>query len=167
MHEYRRGLTAPAANGMFAGSNPVSCSIRGVSSVGEHLSGRQKVMGSNPIRSISLKRRKDMNKIMDLKDGAIIEIQSDKKYESGTCETCDFGSMYVNEFTITLTQGTIYIKTESEDDYVLSEGYMFTVFLPNVEKIKSMTEMEFYQWLDEKITSELNDKIEKCDFVKK
>jgi hypothetical protein len=88
--------------------------------------------------------------LLELLDGGITNIISDTWHWDG-CETCDYGSKYVNEFEIQLTTRTIRIEASRMYDYILSEGYMMELFLPNVDNIKNMTEDTFEQWIKEQI----------------
>ncbi|MCY9757695.1 hypothetical protein M5X00_26055 [Paenibacillus alvei] len=88
--------------------------------------------------------------LLPLVDGGIREILTDTTSYGG-CETCDYGSSYINEFTVLMTQGNIEIKCDQMYEYALSEGYMMQLILPNVDTIKEMTERELFQWLQQKM----------------
>lgn len=88
--------------------------------------------------------------LLSLQDGGIVNIKSDVDSTSG-CETCDYGSSYVNEFVIELTQKTIRIEVDQMYQHALSEGYMMQLLLPNAERIQAMTENEFAEWMAEKV----------------
>ncbi|MBR8661181.1 hypothetical protein [Brevibacillus sp. NL20B1] len=88
--------------------------------------------------------------LLNMKNGGIKNIISDSWYSPG-CETCDYGSNYINEFEIQLTTGVIKIEVDQMYEYALSDGYMMQLLLPNVEKIKGMDEAEFFDWLKEQM----------------
>lgn len=88
--------------------------------------------------------------LIEMKDGGILDITSDT-WDSPGCETCDYGSRYVNEWTITMTTGKFYIEIEEMYSYALSEGYMMKLFLNNVNHIQLKTEAEFRAWLEEQV----------------
>jgi hypothetical protein len=89
--------------------------------------------------------------LLKMIDGGILNIEEDQDYTSG-CETCDYGSNYVNSFDIELTTIKIHIEASQMYEYVLSEGHMMKAILPNVDEIKEMTEIEFAKWLKEKLS---------------
>jgi hypothetical protein len=96
--------------------------------------------------------------LLQMVNGGITNIYSDIDYWSG-CETCDYGSRYINEYTIEMTTGTIEIKVEQEYEYALSEGYMMGLILPNIDLIKSMTEEAFFDWIKTEMSNLEVDKI--------
>jgi hypothetical protein len=99
-------------------------------------------------------------------DGGILDV----RYHSeswGGCETCDYGSSYVREFWIDLTGGTIHIETEEMYNYAISEGFMMATFLQNVEDIKSMTENQFYHWLEDKVRGEVGSSLDTFELQEK
>lgn len=91
-----------------------------------------------------------MGYLIDLVNGGIKEISTDSWHMDG-CETCDYGSNYVSEFTVELTQGTLNIEYEKMYEYALSEDTLMKLFLINVNEIKAMTEKEFIEWLLESL----------------
>lgn len=93
--------------------------------------------------------------LIEMVDGGIIEVITDTDVEGG-CETCDYGSEYINEFTIQLLSNTIEVKVNEMYEFALSEGYMMELFLKNVEVIKPMTEKDFSHWLKEKVLKEVD-----------
>lgn len=92
--------------------------------------------------------------LLELADGGIREIESDSEAWGG-CETCDYGSSYVNEYTIHLTSGKVKIKVDKMYNYALSDGHMMKVILPNVEEIKKLTEQEFVAWIESQTKEEI------------
>jgi hypothetical protein len=94
--------------------------------------------------------------MLELIDGGIVDVQSDNNYISG-CDTCDYGSRYINYFDIELTKTKIKIEATQTWDYPLSEGLMMKILLSNVDDIKNMTENEFAQWLKTQLKNEIGD----------
>lgn len=88
--------------------------------------------------------------LLKLKNGGIVNIQSDE-YSYGGCPTCDYGSQYINEITITLTKYIINVNLNKMYEYCLSSGSLMIIILPNVDKIMSMTEEEFIKWFKEQL----------------
>lgn len=91
--------------------------------------------------------------LLELTNGGIVNITSDKDYMSG-CDTCDYGSVYVNYFDVELTRVRIRIEASEMYDYPLSEQHMMNVMLRNVDRIKLMSEEEFTEWLEDSINKE-------------
>lgn len=102
-----------------------------------------------------MKEMKDT--LIKLQDGWIEEIRTDSHYSSG-CDTCDYGSSYVNEFKIKTSTGEITIEIDTEYDYTVTEDYLMRLFLQNVDKIKQFTEGEFYDWLRKKVDEDVHEK---------
>lgn len=107
------------------------------------------------LRKGTKKRRKDM--LLELKDGGILDIRSDR-YDISECPE----KRYVNEFYIKLTTIEVNIDASRMYNYPLSEEYMMRTILPNVELIKQMTENEFTNWLKEHLESNID--IESLEF---
>lgn len=84
--------------------------------------------------------------LIELVDGGIKEIYTDTLCYQG-CDTCDYGSRFINEFTVVLTSGRIDIELNKMYTYTLSEDYLMRLFLNNVDHIKQLTEFKFYEWL--------------------
>lgn len=88
--------------------------------------------------------------LVELTDGGILDISSDTWSYDG-CETCDYGSEYVNEYIIKMSKGALVVTIEQMYDYALTEGFMMTTLLRNIDNIKEMTENEFVEWLKKEV----------------
>lgn len=53
--------------------------------------------------------------MVKLKDGGIVDMESDKEYHSG-CETCDYGSSYISCFNIELVKYNAEIRASKMYD---------------------------------------------------
>ena len=84
--------------------------------------------------------------LIDLKNGAIKSIDYDTWSAPG-CDTCDYGSRYVNEYDFVLSKGTLHIEVNNMYEYAFSEGDMMKILLSNIEEIKELTESEFVNWI--------------------
>lgn len=92
-----------------------------------------------------------MNKMLiKMVDGGLVKYDDDSYHYAG-CSTCDYGSEYINEINIALTQYEIYVRTNQMYRYVLSEGQMMELFLSEYNTIQTMTENEFVYWFKEKL----------------
>lgn len=94
--------------------------------------------------------------LVELADGGIVNIEQDNWSTPG-CETCDYGSSYVNELVVYLTKYKITTEVNQMYEYLLSDGDLFKIFLRNIEEIKTMTEMEFINWFELQIKSYTDD----------
>lgn len=83
-------------------------------------------------------------------DGGLVNYEDDE-YSYRGCPTCNYGSSYITEIDVTLTQYKISVRTNKMYDYVLSEGDMLKIFLSNYDIIQSMTEKEFIDWFKTKL----------------
>ena len=106
-------------------------------------------------------------KLLSLVDGGIFNISADTDYTRG-CITCDWGSCYVREYQIELQTAYLTIKAEEEYTYPLSEGYMMKLFLGNAEHIQTLTEKEFFTWLETTVEKDLSSDAEvSCEWIDK
>ena len=100
-------------------------------------------------------RRREMS-LLKLEDGELINFREDHYYSDG-CETCDYGSSYVQDFTIETIKGNYYFNMSQMYEYPVSHEFMFKTILPNVEVIKQMTIKEFIAWITKEL--EKNDRL--------
>ena len=70
---------------------------------------------------------------------------SDDTWASPGCPTCDYGSKYVNEITITTTHYRINIEIRQMYEYAFSEADAIKIFAVDLH---SMTEAEFLGYID-------------------
>lgn len=103
--------------------------------------------------------------LIEMIDGGIVNIEQDN-WNSHGCETCDFGSSYVNELTVYLTKHKIITRIDKMYDYLLSDGDLFKIFIGGLDEIKEMTEEEFIKWLELKIKELGNSADVEYDHVK-
>ena len=87
--------------------------------------------------------------LIKMVDGGLVSYDDDCYHYDG-CPTCDYGSEYINEIDIALTNYKIHIETNQMYEYVISEGQMIKLFLSECDAIKAMTEKEFVNWFKEK-----------------
>lgn len=88
--------------------------------------------------------------LITMKNGGLTEIEEDNEQYDG-CETCDYGSSYINEIDFFLTSGRFRVKSDNMYSYALTDGQLMKIVLPNVDKIKEMTEEEFVEWMTIKV----------------
>lgn len=76
--------------------------------------------------------------IMPLSDGGILSVDYDSDSIAG-CPTCDYGSMYIDDLIIRMTQYTIEVHVNTMYSHLISEGWLMRVLLGFEH---DMTEME-------------------------
>lgn len=96
--------------------------------------------------------------LLELKDGGIKKFNTDSDYQKGSCDTCEFGSLYLRYFLIETTKYEMRVKAGAEYYTPLSEGYLMKIMLNNVDVIKNMTESEFITWLNKEFEKEIKEK---------
>lgn len=96
-------------------------------------------------------------------DGGIYDIESESDSFPG-CETCDYGSSYINEFWVKMTNGRLYVKVSQMYSHVLSDDFMMKLMLRNVSLFATMKEIQFTQWLKEQITNEIGFEPDEFDY---
>jgi hypothetical protein len=104
--------------------------------------------------------------LIQLVDGGITNISTDTYSYSG-CETCDWGSQYINEFEVTLTTREVKVEVNQMYSYELSEDYLMKLFITNIDAIRQMTEVEFVIWLDTKLKEDIEPIVEELKFETK
>lgn len=100
---------------------------------------------------------KDLNTIKDnakkpivkLKDVNIIEISTDSFSYSG-CETCDYGSSYINEIHFWFDDGTSELfQISQEYSYICSEQDLILFFINNLDALAEITKEELSEIFEE------------------
>lgn len=87
-----------------------------------------------------------MSKIlMPMFDGGIVDYTDNMESIPG-CETCNYGSEYINDITITLTKFKIHAVLNEMYDYALSESDVMKLLLPAYDEIRVLTERQFTLW---------------------
>lgn len=81
--------------------------------------------------------------ILPLFDGGVTSVDYDTQSHPG-CPTCDYGSSYVDDFTIELIKYRMTVHIDNEYDHFISEGWPFRQLL---SADHDMTESQFVQWL--------------------
>lgn len=88
--------------------------------------------------------------LMKLVDGGIKDIEYEHDSIKG-CPTCDYGSSYITDLTVTFDKYVLKAHTDKMYDFCPTEGYLMKILLQNAEFIKSMTEENCCKYLKEKI----------------
>jgi len=93
----------------------------------------------------------DQHVIMPLKDGGILSVDYSTEEHPG-CETCDYGSKYIDDFTIDMTTLKADVRIDVMYEHAISENWLMRRLL---SADRNMTEREFVDWLGSVLTEEL------------
>lgn len=91
-----------------------------------------------------------MDYLMKLADGGIRDIKYDKSSIKG-CPTCDYGSSYITDLTVTFDRYVLKAHSDKMYDFCPTEGYLMKFLLQKAEFIKAMTEENCCKYLKERI----------------
>ena len=98
--------------------------------------------------------------LIELKDDAVADIATDKSYSAG-CETCDYGSLYIQEITFKFKSGEkLFINLKKEYEYPISQEKLIIALARNTSQFKKMTLedfKQFFQELEEYLSEKLGD----------
>ena len=100
--------------------------------------------------------KNETNYVLKLLDGAIIDISEEKSSHSG-CETCDYGSEYINEIEFKMTKHTFTLRSCKMYEHAFTDGWFIRILCGNIDEIKNMTEEQFKQWIFEKAKKEYDE----------
>lgn len=99
------------------------------------------------IKEIKNMERKGLS-LITLKDCFVTNI-SESVFAYTGCETCDYGSLYGIDYTITFSDGTREFFDVSEMyESPISQGDLMRFILNNLEEFSEMTKFEFMQVLN-------------------
>jgi len=95
--------------------------------------------------------------LLTLVDGDLISFDETHDYDGG-CETCDYGSSYVQDFSIVTNKGSLHLNVDEMYQYAISHDYLLKLILPNAVNFTTMTVEEFFTWFETEVTRHLNEK---------
>lgn len=104
-----------------------------------------------------------MEFILKLKDDGIYEFASDSEAWGG-CETCNYGSHYINEFEIYCSKLNIYFKTDQMYEHAMSESFLMKLFIAKAEHFKTLTEEELAKELETLLREKFEEEVEELEF---
>ena len=85
-----------------------------------------------------------------LTDGGLVDYKDDVQYYSG-CPTCDYGSEYINEWWVKMTDHVIHVRACNEYNYGISTSWIIRLFLQNLPEIKKMEQMELFDFIKSEV----------------
>lgn len=83
--------------------------------------------------------------VIQFKDGYLKNIEHNHYKYSG-CETCDYGSEYVDNIVLYFSRFYADFDVVKEYDYAISLSDIILIFTQNIEDIRNMTEVGFVRW---------------------
>ena len=96
--------------------------------------------------------------LIKLKDGGLVNYEDGSTYLAG-CPTCDYGSEYINDITLTFSKIRVLYSVSRMYSYAVSTGYIMKILLNNMDSFANMTEEDFKEWFYKKL--------EECDTMPK
>ena len=90
--------------------------------------------------------------LIKMVDGGLIDVKSDDWCEAEGCHTCQYGSLFMNEITLVM-EGikAVIILGSSYKYYNYSTSDLMKLLCNSVEKISTMTQEEFVEFVVEDI----------------
>lgn len=102
--------------------------------------------------------------LVKLIDGEILDVIYNQKYYSG-CPTCDYGSEYINEWWVKMTNHIIHVRACNEYNYGISESWIMRLFLQNLSEIKKMKQIELFNFIKSEIEEYTQTQNDSPDFL--
>lgn len=87
--------------------------------------------------------------VLKMVDGGIVDIEYDSYCDSWGCETCGYGSSYINSIVIILTSRTLEITLDNEYEYAMNESFLIKYFASNTHLFTTFSEEQFVTYLKE------------------
>ena len=85
--------------------------------------------------------------VLKMVDGGIVDIKYDSYCDSWGCETCGYGSSYINAIEIALTTRTLEITLDNEYEYAMKESFLIKYFASNAHLFTTFSEEQFVTYL--------------------
>lgn len=93
--------------------------------------------------------------MLEFVDGGMVSIDTDKEAYAG-CETCDYGSEYIDNIEIVLTKYKIKASVSQMYEYVFTSGDLMKIILTNITEIQKMTEKQFCDWFEQMLKTKVD-----------
>ena len=92
------------------------------------------------------------NYLIKMMDGGLKDISDDSWCESEGCKTCEWGSEYVNEFTLELEGFNLEVEISDMYEYPkYSQEDLMKMLCRNTDIIQSMTQDEFIKFVKDSV----------------
>lgn len=89
--------------------------------------------------------------LIKMLDGGLKNVTEEKDCEWSGCETCDYGSKYITEFTLELDGIYMYVTLGNMYDSPYSEEELMKLLCSNIELISNMTQSDFMVFVKERV----------------
>ena len=97
--------------------------------------------------------------LVKLIDGEILDVIYNQEYHPG-CPTCDYGSEYINEWWVKMTDHVIHVKVNNEYDYGISAGWIMKLFLQNISEIKKMKQVRLFDFIKDEVRNYIQSRVD-------
>ena len=88
--------------------------------------------------------------LVKLIDGEILDVIYNQEYHPG-CPTCDYGSEYINEWWVKMTDHVIHVEVNNQYNHCISASWIMRLFLQNLSEIKKMKQMELFDFIKSEV----------------
>lgn len=84
--------------------------------------------------------------LIQLNDDRVTRIEIDSSYRPSTCDTCDYGKVYIQNLILTFEKnGVARYEFKDSEDYAFNETRMMFFLTNNIDQFKEMSFKEFNQ----------------------
>ena len=97
--------------------------------------------------------------LVQLVDGAILDVIYDEDCYPG-CPTCGYGSEYIREWWVKMTDHVIHVKVNNEYDYGISAGWIMKLFLQNMPEIKKMKQVSLFDFIKDEVRNYIQSRVD-------
>ena len=101
--------------------------------------------------------------LVKLIDGEILDVIYNQEYHPG-CPTYDYGSEYINEWWVKMTDHVIHVRACNEYNYGISTSWIIRLFLQNLPEIKKMEQMELFDFIKSEVEEYVQAQNDSPDF---
>ena len=101
--------------------------------------------------------------LVQLVDGAILDVVYDEDCYPG-CPTCGYGSEYISEWWVKMTDHVIHVRACNEYNYGISTSWIIRLFLQNLPEIKKMEQMELFDFIKSEVEEYVQAQNDSPDF---
>ena len=101
--------------------------------------------------------------LVQLVDGAILDVVYDEDCYPG-CPTCGYGSEYISEWWVKMTDHVIHIKVNNEYDFGISASWIMRLFLQNMFEIKKMKQLQLFDFIKDEVRNYIQSRVDDPSF---
>lgn len=98
-----------------------------------------------------------------LKDDFIVAVESGEEWYSG-CDTCNYGSAYINTLSIYTTTKEITVEVNKMYDFAFSISHAILIFAS--AELADVTQEQLGSWIEEKIRGFHNSELSSLEMLR-